>query len=170
MKYDKYLIILSFVLIFIFNQGSIASGGEMEKVVYYNGVTLLGKLQDNSKFEVKILLENYKGDASRPALKFWGYDRWKPTYIIKEFKVVFNGKEAVIPKKNIIDLCDINLPDGFYLMQTKNAVLIHIDGGDGISAYHADLRIEGNRLVSRTIEFINSEGERDKKTTIYKKE
>lgn len=167
MKYDKYLIILSFVLIFIFNQGSIASGGEMEKVVYYNGVTLLGKLQDNSKFEVKILLENYKGDASRPALKFWGYDRWKPTYIIKEFKVVFNGKEAVIPKKNIIDLCDINLPDGFYLMQTKNAVLIHIDGGDGISAYHADLRIEGNRLVSRTIEFINSEGERDKKTTIY---
>ena len=170
MKYEKYLIVLSFVLIFIFNQGSIASGGEMEKVVYYNGVTLLGKLKDNSKFEVKILLENYKDDGSKAALKFWGYDKERPTYIIKEFKAVFNGVEASIPKKEIMDLCDIILPGGFYLMQTSNAVVIYLDVGDGISSYKAALRIEGNRLVSRTIEFINREGELGKKTTIYKKE
>ncbi len=160
-----FISIIIFICIMAFN--TISYGNDDVKVVNYNGVIYYGTLKDKSEFEIKLFLEPYKGEESRRALKFWGYDKLKPTRVIKEFKVSYSGKTADIPEKAIKDLTDINLPRGFYLMQISNGVIVVVRGGDGISGYKAKLKFVNHKLISRAIEHINKEGNLDVEKTNY---
>ena len=158
---------LVIILFFIFPKFGFAMDKEIGKVVFYDGVKLYGKLRDNSDFEVSLFLEPYKKDGSKCTSKFWGFDRDKPTYVINELSVIIGGSKTIIPKETINDLTDVILPMGLYLVQTSSATILYIRGGDGVSSYKAALKFVDNRLVSRTIEFKNPEGELDSVTTNY---
>jgi hypothetical protein len=132
-----------------------------DKVVFYDGVALYGKLNNGTQFESTIFIESYKDVGSKPIKKFWGFDRDKPTYSIKTIKLTIGGKDALIPDEAIIDLADVTLPRGLYIMQNKQELVLYIKGGDAASAYKAALRFRDYKLVSRTIEFLNTEGELD---------
>ena len=159
------LSIIIFICIMAFN--TISYGNANERGVNYDGVIYYGTLDDKSEFEIKLLLEPYKVVESRPVLKFWGHDKETPTQVIKEFKVSYSGKIAYIPEKAIVDLADINLPESFYLMQISNGVIVYLEGGDGISGYKARLKFVNHKLISRTIEYINTEGNLGVEKTNY---
>jgi hypothetical protein len=158
----KILIFLSIIFTLFFAISSLAADTETEKVVFYNGVKLYGKLMDNSDFVISLFLEPYNRKI-KYNYKFWGNDYPEPTYVIKELFIIVRGKELIIPKNSIKDLADINIPNGLYLMQSTKTIVLYIEGGDGASAYKAALKFVDNRLVSRTIEF----GEGDSVTTKY---
>ncbi|MCJ7547114.1 MAG: hypothetical protein MUP30_09890 [Deltaproteobacteria bacterium] len=158
----KILIFFSIIFLLFFAISSFATAAETEKVVFYNGVKLYGKLNDNSDFEVSLFMVPFN-DKIKYNYKFWGYDKLKPRYVIKELSVIVRRQKLIIPQDAIKDLADINLPCGLYLMQTTRTIVLYIEGGDAESAYEAALKFVNNRLVSRTIEF----GESDSVTTKY---
>lgn len=164
MFYKKMFILASITaisIIFLVQPYCFGKDTSSDKVVFYNGVTLYGKLNDGTEFESTIFIEPYKDDGSKPIEKFWGFDREKPTYSIKTIKLKIDRKDALIPNGAIVDLADVTLPRGLYLMQNKYELVLYISGGDAASAYKAALRFKDNKLVSRTIEFVNTEGEPD---------
>jgi len=152
---------LAVILLLFMPQTGLAIDEEMEKVVFYDGTKLYGKLRNNMTFEVSLFIKPYKDDESESIPKFWGIYKEKPDCVINELTVIIGGIKANIPKRAIIDLAEVNLPRGLYLMQTKKAVILYIEGGDGAGSYKASLKLVNNKLISRTIEFINKEGELD---------
>ncbi len=158
----KILIFLSIILLLVFARSTFATAAETEKVVFYNGVKLYGKLNDNSDFEIALFIKPFNNKI-KFNYKFWGSDYPEPRYIIKELSVIVKGQKLIIPRDAIKDLADLSLPWGLYLKQTTGAIVIYIEGGDGVSAYRAALKFVNNKLVSRTIEF----GEGDSVTTKY---
>jgi hypothetical protein len=140
-----------------------ALGGEM--VVDYSAVALEGQMQKGEKFEARIRMAPYQGGATT----FWGTDGWKPKRTIEKLTVTIGGRAIAIPEAAISDLADITLPTGFYVMDRgSGTAAVYLRGGDGSAAFTAILLIEGDRVVSRTIEFVNAEGNRDRKTQNYK--
>jgi len=158
----KILIFLSIILLLFFARSTFAAAAETEQVVFYNGIKLYGKLNDNSDFEVALFIKPYNNKI-KYNYKFWGNDYPEPTYVIKELSVIIGGKKLIIPENAIKDLSEIILPEGLCLMQTPRTIVLYIEGGDAASAYKAALKFVNNRLVSRTIEF----GESDSVTTKY---
>jgi hypothetical protein len=138
-----------------------AGDQELEQVVFYNGIRLYARTADDRALEVALFLEPYQRGKSKPVLRFWGFDKEEPSWIIGEITLRVAGKEAIIPQKAIADLADIVLPGGFYLSTKGDAILLHFSGGDGAGSYHAAFRFIDKRMISRTITFINQEGGRD---------
>jgi len=163
----KILIFLSIILLFLFVKSALATDAEAEKVVFYNGIKLYGKLNDKSDFVVSLFMEPYKDTKVKYSSKFWGYDKPQPTNIIKELSVIIRGKKLIIPENAIKDLADIIIPEGLFLMQTSRTIVLYIEGGDAAGSYTAALKFVDGKLVSRTIEFMNSEGAPDSVTTKY---
>jgi hypothetical protein len=165
-KYMHVIIILTLMITVI---PSVCFGGDkaIEKVVFYDGMTLYGKLNDGIKFKVSIFIEPYRDNGAKVINKFWGFDRDKPTFLIKSIRLSIGGKDVKIPAEAFKDLADIILPSGLYIMQKKEAVVLYIKGGDAAGSYKASLRFNNNKLVSRTIEFVNPEGELDSITIKY---
>jgi hypothetical protein len=158
----KILIFLSMILSLFFATSTFALVAETEQVVFYNGVKLYGKLNDNSNFEIALFIKPYNNKI-KYNYKFWGNNYPEPSYVIKELSVIVKGKKLIIPGDAIKDLADLIIPWGLYLMQTPRTIVLYIKGGDGESAYKAALKFVNNRLVSRTIEF----GESGSVTTKY---
>lgn len=134
-------------------------------VVNYFAVALEGEMQNGKKFEAQIRTAPYEGAATT----FWGTDGWKPRRTIDKLTVTIAGRIIEIPEAAISDLADLTLPAGFYLMDRGSGnATVTLQGGDGSAAFTAILLVEGDRVVSRTIEFVNAEGERASKTQAFK--
>jgi hypothetical protein len=132
---------------------------DMEQIVLYNELTLGGKLVDGTEFKLLISIAPCSENNFPVSGKFWGVDSVKPEHIIKSLSLIINNKEILIPKNAIADLADVNLPYGVYLMQNSNAIILYLKGGDAAGAYTAALKVHGGRVVARTINFVNNEGE-----------
>ena len=134
---------------------------DMRKVVSYDEISLSGILNDGSRFVLSISIEPYLNEDGSSIKKFWGRDELTPGYLIDRFYFSINGNEILIPREAISDLADINIPYGVYLMQNERNVAIYLKGGDAAGAYTAKLNVVGSNLVSRVIEYMNSDGDLD---------
>lgn len=154
---------LLFFLLFIIPFTALANGDLVEKTVTYNGIVLSGLLNDFSKYEVSVFLKKYKSNEGSKKIdhQFWGVDGELPENIIDKMSLMIGGKDVPFPSKAFDDLSNIILPTGIYLMQKDNAVVLYLKGGDGAGAYTAVFEILHNKLIRRTIQFVNSEGELD---------
>lgn len=156
-KYCRHLSVGTVIIVILLCLSAYASDIH-ESVVFYDGLELKGELEGGQRFFLCIDMMHYNKDIKEKPSKFWGFDKDYPTYVIKKLTLTVDGKKVIIPPKAIEDIADIVLPYGVFLMQKGKDVLLHVKGGDGAGAYHATFTIKRQRVVSRVISFINTEG------------
>jgi hypothetical protein len=152
------------------NCNSVSSAENIEQVSSYDAVTLEGKTASGVDFTLRVELGAYAADedgskGGRPR-KFWGADEL-PSQVIKAMELKLNKEPVSMPVAAIKDLGNVNVRTGVFLMEGNGYVSLYVRGGDGSVSYKASLRIEGRTVVSRRVEFMNAEGERDSKETIF---
>lgn len=154
------------VIVFACISQVLASEQEIEQVVKYDALVLKGRLSDDATFEIAITLQPYSIARDR-LKKFWGNDAPEPDRVMHRLSLHVSGYDIKFPDDSIRDLADINLPQGVYLTEGDSSVTLHLKGGDAAGAYSAALKIKNGRVISRTIEFINSSGDSDSIVTNY---
>jgi len=162
MKIKNSLLLIVMVL-FLCQFNAFSDSNTSEKVVECNGIVFTGFLNDNSKYKCSLFLKEYNEKEEENKIKkhFWGVDAARPKYVIDKIDFTINNKHILFPTEAFNDLCDVILPCGVYLMQKDNVILIHLKGGDAAGAYTAILEFSNKKLIKRTIQFVNSEGELD---------
>lgn len=163
--YRRYIIRYAYIICCFLLVPLISSAEE--KVVDYDCMKLCGYLSNGERFELVIIIEPFKNDNIKKIDHFYGFDKDKPTYVIKELSVMIDGVKQLIPKEGIEDLADIILPRGVYLMQNNNEVDLYIRGGDAAGGYTAILKLYNNKLIARVIKTINVDGEIETITNKY---
>lgn len=134
-----------------------------EKGVECDGIVFTGFFEDYSKYEFSLFLKAYNKKEVDEKIKyhFWGVDAEVPNTVIAKIGFTINNKHILFPTEAFGDLCDVILPCGVYLMQKDKVVLVYLKGGDAAGAYTAIFEFSHERLIKRTIQFVNPEGDLD---------
>ncbi len=138
--------------------------GRQERVVQYDAVRLLGRLQGDVPFELSIKRGPFNQRLSKQEIKeftkkrFWGTDGGLPDYSIESLSLRVDGKEIEIPRKAYSDLYNINLPSGLWIMESSNGIHLYISGGDAAGSYEGKLIVKNNKVVAREIEEFAADG------------
>lgn len=133
---------------------------QIEQVSVYRSLSVSGTLANGTQFTLIIELSPYNCSEIRrnDKTEYWGIDRACPDTTIKKLELYVDNKLVVIPKSAYSDLADVTLPSGVYVMQLGTEVRLYVRGGDGVASYTALILIVGGKAVSRSIEYLNSEG------------
>jgi hypothetical protein len=167
-KKNRYKALLLIVLILLLSPDAHSGQEVNEKIVSYNGLVLSGTLNDLSKFNISIFLKQYKQQLGfNTKGHFWGTDGNTPKTVVQNIVVTINKRNVKFPARSYSDLANVILPNGLYVMQASNIILIYLKGGDGAGAYTVVYEIASEQLTKRTIQFVNAEGEIDQICTRY---
>jgi hypothetical protein len=141
----------------------------------YESMTLVGTLRgtEQKNFEITIncipLSRAHRAAHSMPPAKLLGLatDGYKTRCVVETLSLRLNGDAINLPDKSHYDLADLMLPTGVYVTSRGQSFVLHIKGGDGVTAYEARLIVEGQRLVARELDQIDQDGELKTTVTMF---
>jgi hypothetical protein len=126
-------------------------GMALEQVVDYDSMELSGSLrnQHQARFSLRITEAPFVANEASVKADYWGTDDGAPTTVVGELELQIGKNSIRIFKKAYADLGNPIIPDGIYLMEDGNTVILNLRGGDGAGGYHSRLFFKDLRLIRR---------------------
>lgn len=129
----------------------------------YSSAVLTGNLRGPGKAPFRLEIDcvpsaGLESSSGTQSLVYLGTDGESPRCIVSKLRLTIAGKPVQFPKRGVEDLANAAIPSGVYLTTRAEAVVLHVQGGDGSGAYKARFFIEGGRVTVREIERLDQEG------------
>ena len=109
--------------------------------------SLPGNLSSGETYQLWVREAEYKRSAMRQSDdgSYWGVQMEAPSFVIKDFAFVVNGRHSDIPRKALWDISNLQYAG---VSERDSGVVITLRGGTGDAEFTAELLLRSKVLLS----------------------